>query len=279
MATYEVGETLVWGIEVRTSAGVLAAPGTGPTATVTLPAGTTAAAVVTTVSTGVYTASYVSVSAGRHRVKWSASGANSAGFPSSDVADVLPADPRYIISLDDARGQLNMAASSRSNDDELRGVLAACTAIVEHLVGAVLPATVVESRDGSGRSSIALHEYPAAITTVVENGTTLAATDYYLDSAGILWRGSQPGAGAWSASGRTVVTYTAGASTIPPNVLLAARELVRHLYQQGQQSYRPPAYSAWFDDAGTTMALGYAVPNRVVELLRPSMANRVPGFA
>jgi hypothetical protein len=279
MATYEVGETLVWGIEVKTSAGVLANPGTGPTATVTMPDGTTAAAVVTTTGTGLFTASYASVQAGRHRVKWSASGANSAGFPSSDVADALPADPRYIISLDDARAALNVAAASRVNDDELRGYLVAAGIVVEHLAGAAsgLTATKVESRDG-GRSALALYERPTSITSVVEVGTTLAATDYYLDSAGNLWRGSHPGAGVWSNSGRTVITYVTGSGILAENVKLAAAHLVRHWWNQTQQSYRP-YMGATMDEPASVMVAGYAVPNFVVDLLAPSMANRMPGFA
>jgi hypothetical protein len=250
------------------------------TSSVVLPDGTTAPAspiTLTKTATGRYAGSLVSTQPGRHRPVSTATGAN-AGGPYTDVIDVWPADPRLIISLADARAALNTAPTTRVNDDELRGYLVAAGIVIESMVGTVLTRTVVESRDGSGRMSISLHERPTAITTVVENGTTLAASAFYLDQSGTLWRGSSPGAGTWSGLGRTVVTYTAGSSVVPQNVILAAGHLIRHWWNQSQQSYRPYMGSA-AEDMGAVMVAGYAVPNFVVDLLAPSRANRMPGFA
>jgi hypothetical protein len=279
VSTYQVGNTITWGLAVTDATGVAADVGTGPTALVTLPDATTSAATVVKVSTGTYTATLTAAQAGRHRVAWSGSGVNSGGLnPYTDVADVWPADPRLIIGLADARAALNVASSSRVNDDDLRGYLVAAGVVIEHIVGTVLTRTIVESHDGYGRMGIALNEMPTAITTVVENGTTLAATDYYLDTAGVLWRGAHPGGGTWSGIGRTVVTYTAGSSTVPQNVILAAGHLIRHWWNQTQQSYRP-YMGATMDEPVGVMVAGYAVPNFVVDLLAPSMSNRMPGFA
>jgi hypothetical protein len=192
---------------------------------------------------------------------------------------VWPALPRLIIPLADARAALNVAASSRVNDDELRGYLVAAGIVVEHLAGAAsgLTQTKVESREG-GRSALALFERPTSITTVVEDGTTLTSGDWYLDGSGNLWRGDYPGAGTWSRLGPTVVTYVTGSGILAENVKLAAAHLVRHWWNQTQQSYRP-YMGATMDEPPSVMVAGYAVPNFVVDLLAPSRANRMPGFA
>lgn len=277
MSTIEVGQTITWALTNHNSAGALTDAGALPVATVTLPDGTTTTATVVKTTTGTYSATLVSTQAGRHRVRWTSSGADSGGFPYTDLADVWPADPRLIISLADARNALNVPSGTRVNDDELRLFIAATTPVIEDIAGPVLAATKVESRDGDGRTCIPLYEYPSGITSVVENGTTLAASDYYLDSAGILWRGASKGAGRWSSTGRIVVTYTVGSGVIPPNVILAAREEVRFLWQVGQQGQRP-AFNGGDTTTGYTPT-GYAVPNRVLELLAASTGNKVPGIA
>lgn len=282
MATFDLGQTVTWGLKTYSAAGALADVGTGPTATVHLPDGTTASAVVVKTATGTYTASLTSTQAGRHRVVWAGSGANSGGLPYSDHADVWPADPRLVISLADARAALNLASSNTTSDDEVRLYIAAAAEIIEDIAGPVLSASVTETHSGSGKFGLPLWKRAAAVTGVTEDGDTLAATDYAYDEvAGVLWRGSQPGAGFWSdtSPGNVVVTMTVGASAVPPNVVLAARELVRHLYAIGQQPWRAP-YGGGLEDVATiTTPSGYAVPARVVDLLKPQAANRMPGFA
>jgi hypothetical protein len=278
--TYVVGQTLVFGLKTYTEAGVLADVGTGPTATITLPDGTTAVGSVTKTTTGTYTATAAGSQAGRYVCTWAGSGANSGGLPYVAIAHVRAASGRLIVGLDEARAALDVPATTLVNDDELLGWCYAATTVVEHLVGATLPASKVQTVSGMGRAAIPLHEHPSAITSVTENGTTLAATGYCWDEAAMLWKGSRPGAGAWSSAAprNVVITYTVGAAVVPDNIIKAAASLVRHWWNQGlQQGY----YVAGEPDVatgGTTIA-GYAVPNFVVDLLQPSMAGRVPGMA
>jgi hypothetical protein len=95
----------------------------------------------------------------------------------------------------------------------------------------------------------------------------------------MLWKGSRPGSAQWSdtAPRNVVITYTVGDAVVPANVVKAAANLIRHWWDSGlQQSY----YVAGEPDMATTTSIaGYAVPNFVVDLLKPNMANRVPGFA
>lgn len=276
MTTWQLGQTVSWVMEVRNASGTLEDLGGGnPTATVTRPDGTTAAATVTKTATGIYRADVVSTLAGRHLCTFTGSGTNSGALPWSDVADVWPLDPRLIISLSDARATLNLAPSVRRDDDELRLYIAAATQIVEDIVGPVLVDTVTETRSG-GRQAIALYQLPAAITSVTEDGTLVAATGYCLDEAGVLWRGATPQSGYWSTGARNVViAYTVGSAVLPAGIIAAARELVQHLVTSGQQSWRPPYGS---EEVVYTPS-GFAVPNRVRDLLAPFAAGRLPGLA
>jgi hypothetical protein len=202
----------------------------------------------------------------------------------SEPLDVWPAaDPRLVISMADARAALNIADTDTSHDDEIRLYVAAATEVIEDLTGPVLSASVVETHSGEARTGLSLFKRATAITTVTEDGTSLSVgTDCVFDSvANVLWRGAYAGASEWSelTPSNVVVTYTVGAAIVPPNVVLAARELVRHLYAVGQQPWRAP-YGGGLDDIPmATTPSGYAVPKRVLDLLRPSAANRMPGFA
>lgn len=271
MTTYEVGQTITWGLTTYDSAGAPANVGTIGQATITRPDGTTTTVTPTSTGTGTYQAAVTSSMAGRWRCTFTGSGANSGALPWSDVADVWPADPRLIISLADAKAELNMPANHTVNDDELRLYIAATTAIVEEIAGRVLTATITETHDG-GKAAVLLDERPTAITSVTVNGA--ATTDYTPNlTAGIVYAGSQSSPSSF-AYGRqnVVVAYTVGASSIDPSVVAAARIIAAHLYAVGQQGRRK-------DSADIVVASGYAVPKRALELLRGRSSYRMPGIA
>lgn len=273
MTTYEVGQSIQWGLRVRDEAGAPADPATGPTATITQPDGTTAVGSVTNAEVGSYAASHVATMPGRHRVTWQAAGANSAGFPYTDNADVWPADPRFIISLADARAALNLPPGAVADDDELRLYIAATTAVIEDIAGPVLGRTHTEVHDGGSADALFLRAYPSEITSVTENGVTLTGAEHYqLGGGGVLWRTNR----GWSGNsrGNVVITYTMGGDgVIAPNVILAAREQLRHMWQVGQVAARPALGG---DVAPGYTPTGYAVPNRVVQLLADQIGAHAP---
>lgn len=279
MTTYEVGQTATVALKVYDATGALADLGGGnPTCAVTKPDGTTAAATVTKNSTGYYQGAYVTTTAGRHRFTFSGSGTNSGALPWSDVVDVWPADPRLIISLADAKAALSAPAGTRVNDDELRLYIASTTPVIEDIVGAVLVATKVQTCNG-GKTAVLLDERASAITSVVVDGVALTASEYVADlESGIVYAGSSSSAQTFTYGRQNVVvTYTTGSSSIDPNIILAAREEVRFLYQIGQQGGRPSLGGAPADLSWTPS--GFAVPQRVIELCQPSAARRMPGLA
>lgn len=274
MTAYEVNQTLTFGLKVYDANGALADLGGGlPTATLTKPDGTTTAAGVAKASTGNYVATATGGLAGRWRCVWTGTGANSGGLPYTDIADVWPADPRMIISLADARAALNIkGATAPIDDEELRLYVCACTEVVEALVGPVLLRERTEVLEGEGTAVLLLAEYPESITSVKEDGVTLSSSAYTLGRGGVLRRKW----GVWVAD-EVEVVYESGWSSIPPSVILAAREEVRYLWQVGQTGQRPSLGSA-AGGAGyvTTMPQGFAVPRRVVELLGDSIAAHKP---
>jgi len=273
VTTYEVGQTLTFGLSVYDANGALANVGTIGNATITRPDGTTTTATPTNTGTGLYTAAHVSTQAGRYRCTFTGSGTNSGALPWTDVADVWPADPRLIISLADAKAELNHVQNV--NDDELRLYIAATTPVLEEIAGRVLATTVVETHNG-GKGAVLLDERPTAITSVVVDGTTLVAgTDYVANLAsGMVYAGSSDSPSRFDFGRQNVVvTYTAGASTVDPNVVAAARVIVAHMYSVGQQGRRRSQTEE------VVLGSGYSVPRRAVELLRNRRAYRMPGMA
>ena len=246
------------------------APATGTIAVaVTRPDGTTFPAPSVS-SQPPITTTFTPDMAGRWLLRWTASAGGTGAY--TDIIDVWPNDPRFIISLDDAKEALNMITTDQKQLDDLRLYICAATPVIEDIVGPVVPRTVVQKIDG-GADRIVLWDVPTAITSVTENGTTI--TDYYLDSqSGILYGGTST-VGRRFAQGRggMVVTYTVGMPVIPQNVRLATRELVRHWWQFGKQAKRSPDM---IPEAVTP--LGFAVPRRVMELAQSSR-SMLGGFA
>lgn len=212
---------------------------------------------------------------GRWLVSWISS---SPGGAYTDIVDVWPADPQFIISLDDAKNALSITAPmTPANQDDLRLYVAAATPIIEDIVGAVVPRTITQIADGN-QWAISLWEKPVTIVKVLEGGlaSEILPGDYVVDyNAGIISAGRvyaprrfMPGFNSVS------IQYTVGQQVIPPNIRLATRELVRHMWQLGHQSNRnasqPQMADAWTPS-------GFAVPRRVIELCSPS--ERVGGFA
>jgi hypothetical protein len=76
--------------------------------------------------------------------------------------------------------------------------------------------------------------------------------------------------GGYFPAGSYMVTYTAGRAAVPPTIKLAALILLQHLWRTQYGATRVPVGGA--DDWSVTdpvPGFGYAVPNRVLQLLEP----------
>lgn len=284
------------GATVRLSAsnvndqGELIPVGSGPTLTITLPDGTTDTS-QTPVDDGVglWHVDYVTTQAGRHVARWIGTGAGAFAFVEAFTVD--PADVGFLFTLADAKRALGHPQKATSRDDQMREYIAAVTPIIEDIVGPILPRTVDEWLDG-GAPQLPLSTTPVlTVTSLTEwAGTTgypLTEQPYNVATVydgygytinkqtGIVERtiGGYCGRFLYGVANVHAV-YTAG-QTLAPNVLLAAKEQFRFLWQYGQQSSHPGLGD---DDTSVEYTpSGFAVPKRVIELCAGS--RRLPVIA
>jgi hypothetical protein len=172
-----------------------------------------------------------------------------------------------LIDVAEARQQLNI--EDDRHDTELAYYVSAATGIVEGHVGPVLPRDVTEVQPG-GRVLV-LHQVPVwsllSLAPVLTGGTSYAVADLDVDAVtGIVRR--LDGGGF---TGPLRVTYRAGRDEVPPNVGLAARIIVAHMWetQRGHGGSRPGFGQD--EDLIPTPSMGFIIPRRAMELLQPHM--------
>lgn len=227
--SYEVGSVLPFEFSVYDAAGALTNASTA-VITVTLPDGTTSTPSVANASTGVYTSDVAASMAGL----WSATIATTV------PTDVSPAQVFYVSSLaatipivSEAEAQAYVRVTNSTQVELLRRMLVAATNAVERYTDrSWRRKSVVEYYDG-GFSEIVLRSSPVrSVTSVVESGTTLAATDYVLrNEAAVLVRGSSTSPSTWQFGVNNVaVTYVVGPQEIPENVRHAVLVTVREMW-------------------------------------------------
>jgi hypothetical protein len=254
--------------------------GTTITLTVTAPDGTIS---TPTVSTGATSSAAVPASqVGSYLLVWSASGAVTDVY--QDQFSVI-APALDLVSLNDVRDQLNITPTDRSMDAKLIRFIKAATSVIENITGPILPASRTDVFDGETTYVSLPFRWVKSIQLVTE---TRGITNYTLteqplghstDAYAYTWdktvnkivRRAYGGAVAIFPPGTNVVsvTYTLGMTTIPDDIQMAAAELIRHWWQFGQQPFRGAFSAQPVDDGGLATVVGYAVPNRVLELLNP----------
>ncbi|NJP73731.1 phage gp6-like head-tail connector protein [Streptomyces sp. C1-2] len=238
--------------------------------TVTLPDGTEAAPAATeTATSGTYQADYVTTVAGRHTVRWQFTDPAHAW---TDVFDVWPEAPPAILSLADAKAHLNLTTSR--DDAEVRFWNNAATRAVEFYTGPVVRRTVVEDHRVGTVPAVALAQTPVLEVTSVaalrSGGIAYDVGDLTLDAAtGVLARHD-----GGPLTGPLRITYTAGRTVIAENITAAARIILEHLWRT-QKAARGGLAGGGEDYSVSEPipGLGYAVPNRALQLLEP---DRLP---
>lgn len=269
---FDLGDVANLGITVKDSSNALTSGGT-VVAAVTAPDGTSSTPTVTNPSLGSYTIAYTTAQVGRHSIRWTVTLPTANAH--TDVFDVLDPNLLPIVSLTDLKAHLKDASTSTANDDQYRYVLAQATEMAERYCNRALRRkTVVETHDGD-REALVLREPPIlSVTTVVENGVTLSASDYTLNSsAGLLFRGSSISSRKWYAGRQSVVvTYVAGYTNPPLVAQRAVLDIARWMWQRTGQGPRPGfGQSADMADYGTD-----ALPSW---LMRPLDSIAMPGIA
>lgn len=275
----DLGDTLTFSARLYdrdpAESGAVLVDSTSTVLTITLPDGTIVTPAVPAPSpTGTYEYLYVTTTqVGRYVGRWVFTMATGQTSSYSEVFDVQPGDPGYLISLRDAKRHLNIPSTSTSDDDEIRSWLAGITPVIEDLVGVCVPRTVTDEYHDNAQI-MRLDETPVlSVTTILPwytGGLTYAAAALRVDDDGRVCRLD----GIPFVGGPFAVTYLAGRRPIPPNITQAAKIILGHVWATQRGASSLPL--AGGDDTNDGR-LGYSIPNRALELLRPDDLG--PGVA
>lgn len=185
-----------------------------------------------------------------------------------------------LLSLQEAKKYLNKDLIITTDDEEILDLVDTSTTLIEEIVGAIVPRTVTEVHCG-GHRSIFLRQRARAITSVVEAqdvgvvvpltaqvpGVSAPNDAYLFDADTNAIRRTMAGSPLLFI-GQVTIVYTAGRMAVPPNFRTAAGELLSHVWRQSQFTRgvsRPRT-----NEPDPTIVMGYAIPNRVRELLGTS---------
>lgn len=231
--------------------------------------------------------------AGVYLYRWTATG---SGFDWSAEGQFQAAEEgaQQVVDLPSVKAHLNLTTVDQARDDELLGFIYAASELVRDIVGPVVPETRTEYFDGGSGTVVVAWQPLVSVVSVTEYyglsafplteqqlGEQMNAFAFTVDRiTGQLMRRTFGGQAAMFAIGdkNVKVTYTAGRSTVPWSVRLGALELIRHNWQMTQQSGRKSFRSAGaVYDGDAHIPSGFAMPDRVIELLAPH--RRPPGIA
>lgn len=172
-----------------------------------------------------------------------------------------------LLTLADAKRQLDIETSS--SDAELQLYVDAVIETIEGYVGPVDERVVTETLRGQG-ATVVLQRTPVlsltSLTPVLSGGMAVDVSRLHVDGAsGVLsyLDGSLFSGGPWAA------LYRAGRLTTPPTFRLASALLLQHLWRTKHGAARGGSTSDDFSVNEPVPGFGYAVPNRVLQLLGP----------
>ncbi|MFF8659464.1 hypothetical protein [Streptomyces huasconensis] len=172
-----------------------------------------------------------------------------------------------LLTLAEAKQQLDIETGA--HDGELQLYVDALAPVIEGYIGPVENRVVTETIASHG-ASLALRQTPVvSLTSLVPvlDGAALDVATLAVDTVtGVITRRDRSlfAAGPWT------VVYVAGRGGVPATVKLAAAILLQHLWRTQYGAARGAVGGG--DDYSVTepvIGFGYAVPNRVLQLLEP----------
>lgn len=265
---WDLGDSVPLTIQIKDSDGNLA-NATDVSVTVTLPDGSThdSGSVLPT-SVGQYEYDYATLQAGRHNVRWVATGTNASAYTDSFVVD--PADDGDFISLRDAKTFLRLDLAQTTYDELLRVYISSACEMITDRMGPVSPKTVTEVKYARD-TQFMLQQYPVIAVTSVEmlpGPITINQGDLETGDSG--WYLADASIGRLRHTNRFTgnvrVTYRVGRSPLPSNFRLAALELVAHQWRMSQMNSAGGRPTVNFD-AQTVPGTSFALPYTVRQLL------------
>ena len=295
MGPYDLGAPVPTGdlvFEVTDDNGNLVNASVTPVLTVTLPDQSTITPAVSNTVTGVYvpTSPLVTTQAGHHLWSWVATGTYPAAYVDSFEVRAAP-DPT-IIALQEAREILKIPANDTSHDQVIRGFSQAVTEWVEYVCGPVVTRQYTEVVRAQG-TVLVLSKPPVRtdLGTVLSNPnrrdgsttnglvsvTPLLTYGFMYDLDQLLVdrpRGivrhyaGLPFFYSGDPYAQYQVTYWTGRKVIPWGIYEATKITLKHVWAV-ERGGVTPAQSAFGETETTITGLGFAVPNRAVQLLTP----------
>lgn len=176
-----------------------------------------------------------------------------------------------VVSLAEAKEFQDLGATA--SDAELQSMLNRAEAILVKLIGPLAPVAVTDEVH-SGPGPLLLRRFPVvSVSSATSNG--LAVTDLDADvGAGVVY-------GTFYGLPRSVkVSYVAGRTELPEDLVAAVLELVRHLWEsQRVPGAGRPGFQGYGGGSGDTeppAGSGYLLPYRVQSLIEPYVR---PGIA
>lgn len=207
-----------------------------------------------------------------YKFKWVSTGPGAGvAVGSFDVFD--PFEPS-ILTLADAKDHLNIPAAITTHDTLIQVFLDTIDESVEQAIGGpVVTRSVTERVEATdGGRALPLRRRPVtAVTSItsVATATALAVADVEVDpNANIARRRSGLPFYAYALAGPPVFTvvYSAGLGlAVPAQVSAAARIILDHLWETRRGPSARPSVGG--DETVQTFGMGFAVPNRALELL------------
>ena len=180
-----------------------------------------------------------------------------------------------MITLDEAKLQLNIPAPNTTHDVELQAFVDGAIRAVELHTGELATVRTVtgERHVTCYTARLRLHHKPVqSVTTIarVDASLTWDVADLDLDAdSGVVRVISGP-----LLSGLIAATYEAGYVNAPDNYNLAARIIVQHLWQTQRGAMGGRLARSGMDDSLDNLVnfgRGYAIPNAALELLGEPM--------
>lgn len=176
------------------------------------------------------------------------------------------------LELDDAKGYLGMDLDKHTEDTDLQGTIDAAEAIIGQRCGPIASTTVTRRIRG-GSWQLVLPVLPVISLTSVTpySGTALTLGDLYVDPVTglVTFNTLSPFVSAYYD-----VVYEAGRATVPADLLLAIRKLVKHTWapRRGPTGRGTPADARATD---RTPGSAYLLPYEVSELIAPYIQHGV----
>jgi hypothetical protein len=168
-----------------------------------------------------------------------------------------------VVTLDQAKQHVNIGTGT--SDAELQAFVDSCEAAVSRHVGPLSPTAVTAEVSGGGTVLILPTTPAISLTTVTDDaGTSVSTASLHVSPDGVV---TYIGGGTFVAAWYTV-TYQAGRTSAPDDLVLAVLELLRHKWSASQRGGKGGQAAML---ANTIPGAAYTFPFAVTELMAPHM--------